>query len=133
MLWRNDIDRTYVLYIPEDGDGSTGTWEQNPEEWKWDGSNPDGVGMTPPGGLYEPRRGFGWVWRTYLGGPDSGLGWAVEEEKGFCATVQPFDTGLIFQSSTVPACEGDLYNWAIHPSFVPLLFALYEDGTWQRY
>jgi Tol biopolymer transport system component len=133
MLWRNDTDGTHVLYLHDSGDRSAGYWEQMPEEWKWDLSNPDGIGMTPPAGLHEPKRGFGWLWRTHLGGPDSSLGWAEDEEKGFCATIQPFDAGLIFQSSTMPACEDDLYNWAIHPSFVPLLFALYEDGTWQRY
>ena len=133
MFWRNDIDGTYVLYFQDRDDRSTGYWEQMPEEWKWDLSNPEGVGMTPPAGLYEPKRGFGWLWRTHLGGPDSPLGWAEEEEKGFCAKIQPFDEGLIFQSSTVPSCEDDLYNWAIHPSFAPLFFALCEDGTWRRY
>jgi predicted nucleic acid-binding Zn ribbon protein len=133
MFWRNDIDGTYVMYFDDRNDRSTGSWDQNPEEWRWDLSDPDGVGMAPPAGLYEPKRGFGWVWRTHLGGPDSSLGWAEDEEKGFCATIQPFDNGLILQSSTVPRCEGDLYNWAIHPSFTPLFFALYDDGTWQRY
>jgi len=133
MFWRNDIDGTYILYFGERDDRSTGSWEQMPEEWKWDLSNPDGVGMTPPPDLYEPKRGFSWLWRTHLGGPDSPLGWAEEEEKGFCATIQPFDRGLIFQSSTVPGCENDLYNWAIHPSFVPLFFTLYGDGTWRQH
>jgi len=132
-FWRHDIDGTYVLYFRDGSDRSTGYWEQMSQEWKWDGSNPEGVGMSPPAGLYEPKRGFGWLWRTHLGGPESPLGWAEDEEKGFCATVQPFDAGLAFQSSAVPNCADDLYNWAIHPSFVPLLFALYEDGTWQRY
>jgi sulfatase modifying factor 1 len=132
-FWRGDTDQTYVLSFAEAAGRSTSAWQRMPDEWKWDLSNPDGVGMDPPSGLYEPRRGFGWLWRTHLGGAEGPLGWATEEERGFCALVQPFGAGLVLRSSTVPSCEGDLYNWAIHPSFDSLLFALHPDGTWKRY
>jgi serine/threonine protein kinase len=131
MLWRSDTDHVYILHLQDGSDLYAGTWQLRTE--KWDGSNPDGVGLSPPPGLHEPVRGFGWLWRTYLGGPGSQLGWAREEEKGFCANFQPFDAGLIFGSSTVAYCQDQLYNWATHPSFIPLLFALYGDGTWRRY
>jgi hypothetical protein len=134
MLWRLDIDGTYVLYFGAGADRTTGSWQQMPEEWKWDLSNPDGVGLNPPAGLYEPKRGFGWLWRNYLGGADGPLGWAEQEERGFCAAIQPFDTGITIRSdASRSSCEGDMYNWAIHPSFTPFLFALYSDGTWQRF
>lgn len=131
MLWRSDTDHVYILHMQDGSDLYAGTWQLRTDTW--DGSNPDGVGLSPPPGLYEPVRGFGWLWRTYLGGPGSQLGWAREEEKGFCANFQPFDAGLIFGSSTVTYCQDQLYNWATHPSFIPLLFALYGDGTWRRY
>jgi serine/threonine protein kinase len=131
MLWRSDTDNVYILNMQGGTNLSAGTWELRTDTW--DGSNPDGVGLSPPPGLYEPVRGFGWLWRTYLGGPGSQLGWAREEEKGFCANFQPFDAGLIFGSSTVTYCQDEFYNWATHPSFTPLLFALYGDGTWRRY
>jgi hypothetical protein len=130
MFWRNDTDRSYILYLQGGSDLFAGQW-QSPG-LKWDGSNPDGVGMSPPKGLYEPKRGFGWLWRTYLGGSNSQLGWAKEEEKGFCAKIQPFEKGFIFRSSTVPYCQEQLYNWATNPVFVPLFFAIYGDNTWRR-
>jgi serine/threonine protein kinase len=134
MLWRQDTDRIYIFQAPSSGaSASRGDWQETPQEWKWDGSNPDGIGLSPPAGLYEPVRGFGWLWRTHLGGSNSFLGWAREEEKGFCTSVQPFQRGILLHSNTVEYCEDELYNWATHPSFRPLFFALYRDGTWQRY
>ncbi len=131
MLWRSDTDNVYVFNLQDGTNPSAGTWKLYTETWP--GTDPDGVGLSPPPGLYEPVRGFGWLWRTYLGGPGSELGWAREEEKGFCANIQPFESGFIFGSSTVTYCQDQLYNWATHPSFTPLLFALYGDGTWRRY
>jgi serine/threonine-protein kinase len=133
MLWRNDTDLVYVFYYQGGSNQYAGSWVETPAEWRWDGSNPDGVGLSPPPGLYEPVRGFGYVWRNYLGGPDGQLGWARDEEKGFCANLQPFEQGFIFHSSTVQNCQGDLFNWATHPSFAPLFFGLYGDGNWNRY
>ena len=131
MLWRSDTDSVYVLNMQDGTNLSAGTWQLRAE--RWDGSNPDGIGLSPPPGLYEPVRGFGWLWRTYLGGPGSQVGWARDEEKGFCANMQPFESGLVFGSSTVTYCQDELFNWATHPSFTPLLFALYGDGTWRRH
>ncbi|MEJ2736342.1 MAG: serine/threonine-protein kinase [Anaerolineae bacterium] len=129
MLWRSDTDNVYVFSLQDGTNLSTGTWQLRTETWPGD----EGGGLSPPPGLYEPVRGFGWLWRTYLGGPDGALGWAREDEKGFCANIQPFESGLIFGSSTVTYCQDQLYNWATHPSFTPLLFALYGDGIWRRY
>lgn len=133
MLWRDDADLVYVLHFKNGTKDSTGDWKLIVD--KWDGvTDPDGIGLSPPPGLYEPIRGFGWVWRNFLDGPTAEIGWAREEEKGFCAKVQPFEQGLILQSNTVEFCHPDsLYNWATNPSFTPLLFALYEDGRWRRY
>ncbi len=138
MLWRSDTDEVYILYLQDNK--STGRWKKTPPEWKWDGSNPDGVGMSPPPGLYEPKRGFGWLWRTHLAGPYGLLGWALEEEKGFCAIIQPFERGFVFRGGTVDSCLDELVNEprTTHPDFAPLLFAMYEyhprrDGTWRRY
>lgn len=107
-----------------------GDWEAILD--KWDGTE-GSIGVPPPPGLYEPRRGFGWVWRTFLAGPTGSLGWATAEEKGFCAKVQPFERGTLLHSNTVEFCEDELFNWAREPSFSPLFFALYGDGTWRRY
>jgi hypothetical protein len=75
-------------------------WQTNPV-WKWDGSNPDGIGLSPPPGLVEPKRGFGWLWRTHLGREDGPLGWAFDREYGFdnVGQSQNFEEGVIFKGS----------------------------------
>jgi hypothetical protein len=103
MFWRSDTDEVYVIYDRQK-DGAElleGKWQTDPT-WKWDGSNPDGIGLYPPPGLYEPKRGFGWLWRTHLGGADGPLGWALDKEYGFDNTgqVQAFEQGIMFKSSS---------------------------------
>jgi hypothetical protein len=131
LLWRQDTNKVYALYFANGSDRSAGNWELRHEAW--DGSDPGGIGLSPPAGLVEPVRGFGWLWRNYLGGAQGQLGWAKEQEKGLCVAVQPFESGQIFASSTVQNCYQQLYNWATHPSFTPLLFVLQNDGSWRRH
>lgn len=104
MFWRIDTDRVYIVYdrAKQGQELLEGRWRLTDPEWKWDGSNPDGVGMTPPSGLVEPKRGFGWLWRTHLGGPDGPLGWALDREYGFdnVGLSQAFEEGIIFQGSS---------------------------------
>ena len=99
MFWRSDTDEVYIVY--DENNITQGDWELNPIERKWDGSNPDGVGLNPPPGFVEPKRGFGWLWRTHLGGPDSRIGWALDREYGFnnLGQAQRFEAGLMFKGS----------------------------------
>ena len=78
---------------------------------------------------------FGRLWRTYLGGPHSEIGWALEEEKGFCANIQSFERGFIFRDSTVRSCLDERLNESrtTHPNFAPLFWAVYGDETWRPY
>jgi hypothetical protein len=57
--------------------------------------------LNPPPGLQEPRRGFGWLWRTHLGGPQGRLGWALDREYGWdnIGVAQPFERGVLFKGS----------------------------------
>jgi hypothetical protein len=134
MFWRSDLDWTYALHQRNGTDTAFGDWSTGKDAWKWDESFPDGRGLTPPPGLLEPIRGFGYAWYNFLGGPDSALGWATSQEKGFCANLQRFESGVIFHSSTVQYCQDEMYNWAAaDPSFTSLFFTLYADGTWERH
>ncbi len=114
-FWRSDTDEVYIVYDRNKASGAElaeGEWLPAAPSWKWDGSNPEGVGMSPPPGLVEPRRGFGWLWRTHLDGPAGPLGWALDREYGFenIGQVQPFEAGLIFKGSA------------------PRIYVLLEDG-----
>jgi hypothetical protein len=103
MFWRKDTDDVYIIY-DRNSNGTRldhGNWTLNWREWKWDGSYPGGIGLQSPPGLFEPVRGFGWLWRTHYGGPDGRLGWAIDAEYGWddLAFVQQFELGLIFRAS----------------------------------
>ncbi len=132
MFWRSDADWAYALHWQDGANAAFGDGTTGGDAWKWDGESfADGHGLTPPPGFYEPVRGFGYVWYNFLGGPASTIGWATEQEKGFCANLQPFEKGLIFHSSSVQYCKDEYYNWAANPSFTPLFLTMY-DGTWER-
>ncbi len=106
MFWRADNTQIYVLK-------NTGTWQAYPDTWtaaepEWDPA------IVPPAGYYQPKRGFGKIWREQPG-VRTGLGWATTEERGFTGSVQAFSGGLMFWSN-------------LRGTYV-----LYNDGTWQKY
>jgi hypothetical protein len=133
MLWLSDSDWAYALHFQNGTNSNAGDWSTGGNAWKWDGSSPDGVGLTPPSGLYEPVRGFGYVWRNFLGGTASAFGWATGPEKGFCTNVQRFERGFAFRSNTVEYCQDTLFNSARDPSFTPLFISFTDAGAWQRH
>ncbi len=62
----------------------------------WNNSQPESGGLTPPPGLFEPKRGFGNAWRNETGlNVRNRLGWAIEEEVGSDGAVQNFYNGLM--------------------------------------
>lgn len=122
MLWRSDTDTSYVFY-------DSGGW--SPIELGWDGGPARDRG-TPPPGLQTPQRGFGYVW-SLDENIFNGLGWARDQEKGFCALVQPFERGFILRSSEVTSCTPEnLYNFATAGDWTPLLYVAVEDAQWRN-
>ncbi len=122
MLWRSDTDRSYVFY--EDG-----SWF--PVEERWDGAPPANRGNPPPG-LQAPIRGFGYVW-SRSDEIFSRLGWASDQERGFCALVQDFDSGFLLNSSTVPSCtEEGLFNQATAPDWREVRLAAPDERRVDR-
>jgi hypothetical protein len=120
MLWRSDTDTAYVFL-------DNGEW--GVPETRWDGQSPPDRGAPPPG-LRAPERGFGFVWAS----SDeifNALGWALDQEKGFCAIIQNFEHGFILQSTSVPSCTPDqLYNHAAAGDWTPVLLAATDNGLW---
>lgn len=106
LFWRKDTNEVYAIYdrLKEGGETNSGFWETDPQ-WNWGAAgepDPDGIGLVPPVGRFEPKRGFGWLWRTYLGRESGVLGWALDREYGFDekAQIQYFDQGIMFKGSS---------------------------------
>ena len=79
MLWVQSEDRIYVLY----NDGQIPAWQAFPDEWAGD---PDPI-LDPPPGYYQPKRGFGLVWREQPNVRDR-LGWGTTPEQGYETAFQ---------------------------------------------
>ena len=101
MFWRNDLMQVYIIYDRNKSGAQAPVGNWSLETRQWDNSYPDGVGLSAPPGRQEPKRGFGWLWRNYYGGPPGALGWALDKEYGFddVAAVQRYEHGLIFRGS----------------------------------
>jgi len=104
LFWRSDTTQVYMVFDRNKANGAdltSGDWFIGPREWGWDGSDPQGIGLQPPPGLYEPIGGLGWLWRKHLGGADGRLGWAVAKEYCFeqLAVAQTFQRGIAYKSS----------------------------------
>jgi hypothetical protein len=132
MIWMEDTDWIYALNHAGGTDSKQGQWATGGNGWRWDGIT-NAPQLTPPEGLVEPIRGFGFVWYYKLGGPTSQVGWGTAEEKGFCALVQRFDKGMLVQSTPAAGCGGGQFNWATTSGFTPVFIALYHDGSWKRF
>ncbi len=111
LFWRKDTDIVYIIYDRQIGGGElfSGTWDKSIDSakgryWSWAQAgepDPDGIGLVPPNGLLEPKRGFGWLWRTHLGRENGRLGWALDVAYGFdnVGQAQEFEQGALFKGS----------------------------------
>jgi len=116
MFWRGDSREIYVLHddhtLRAEPQGEA--WQAFADTWQ-EGQPQDDPNLTAPPDLFQPKRGFGKVWREELGGPASQIGWAREEERGFTGVVQAFDGGTILGSDVGTA------------------YILYADGSWEQH
>ena len=120
ILWRSDTDDVYAF-----SQLAKHTWLAISE--RWNGQSVKSRG-DPPSGLQAPVRGFGYVWgvRDDL---FAQLGWATDQERGFCFAVQPFERGFVLRSNAVQSCTAEkLYNQAASPDWKPISLAVYEGG-----
>jgi len=106
MFWREDTDRISALYNHGGWGSYQNIWHDGDPPFSCPGSAPE---ESPP----TPIRGFGKIWCTYET-VRSELGWATDNERGYYATTQDFEHGLIMRTD-----GGTTY-------------VLYGDGWWER-
>lgn len=109
MYWisqRGGRSLVIVLFYEPDGRVSQQIFEDY-----WQPGDPDTAGLTPPGSLLEPRRGFGKIWREQPGVRER-IGWALEYEQESVLTFQRFQ-------------NGDL----LYPMNENLVWELYRNGS----
>lgn len=77
MFWIRHLRQTWVMAASAD-DPNTGDWFCYVDEFE-EGDPETDPSLVPPEGLYQPKRGFGLVWREEAGIRDR-LGWALTPE-----------------------------------------------------
>lgn len=87
MFWRSDTKQIYAL-------AANGQFWQVPDSWT-EGMPTDDPAFAAPGGVLQPVRGFGLVWRTNAALRDA-LGWATLPEAQYNGAWQDFERGSMF-------------------------------------
>ena len=140
MLWRADTSKIYVFYLEGADEGH---WEVYDDTWA--GGKDIDPDIIPPPGRAQPKRGFGFLWREQLGGPKSDIGWALMEEEGLCAVIQPFEKGVMVRynpeehsDDLVEECQvwlsDDLSKFYWPRENVKVAITLYDaDNSWHSY
>ncbi|HNT06412.1 MAG: PA14 domain protein [Chloroflexi bacterium ADurb.Bin180] len=112
MFWRQDLGLIYTLYNDGKWQSFVDSWTEGQTEWD--------VSIIPPAGFFQPKRGFGKVWREQYVQPGilvrDRLSWATHEERGLSMSWQAYTGGLMFWTST-------------SGTFV----LYYDNNTWQKF
>lgn len=92
MIWRGDRKRIWIAACCTRTIPLGGRWLSFEDAFV-DGMPESDPSIVPPGGLYQPVRGFGLVWRTlrdysYGGTVRDLLGWATAPEQGYTARLE---------------------------------------------
>ncbi|HNP73961.1 MAG TPA: hypothetical protein PKK15_22785 [Kouleothrix sp.] len=96
MLWVDLGAQGRKIYVlpprPEGADATLTPIRFQVFDDTWAEGQPVNAGLTPPGSLLEPQRGFGKVWREH---PEvrARLGWAFAPESPAAADYQPWSGG----------------------------------------
>ena len=106
MLFVEDAKRIFLLRTDN-------RWWSFPDSWSPSQPEED-PSLVPPLGLYQPRFGFGKVWREKLLGTPLHPGWATEPEHGYTGAAMDFERGFMLWSDEA------------------IVYVLFGDGTWTR-
>ncbi len=104
MIWIQELDRIYVLF---DGYDANGEWNNFADEWD-PGDPEDDPSINPPPGLYQPKRGFGLVWREQPNVQER-LGWATAPETSFTTAYQT-TARFKYNEAFIRALDGNVWH-----------------------
>ena len=111
MIWLGEEQAIVVIF----NDGTNPRWMIATDTFQ-EGMPATDPGLVPPGGLLQPERGFGLLWRNTPTVRDR-LGWALAIETGYTVTIQ-YDAITGTRYLTTPA--GTVYgllpggqNWSV--------------------
>jgi len=110
-LWNRSEDRIYVLI----DHGLSQSWRAFEDTWEESMPESDPA-LSPPGGLYQPIRGIGRVWREEFGIREQ-LGWALGPEVGYGTAIQR-TSRFKYNDTYIKALDGGV--WKLGP----------EGGSW---
>lgn len=104
MIWIAGLDRIYVLY---EGFDANGEWNSFIDQWA-PGDPADDPSINPPPGFYQPKNGFGLIWREQ---PDmqSRLGWATAPESGLTTAYQT-TARFKYNETFIRALDGQVWH-----------------------
>src|SRR5258707_2231051 len=131
MFWSSSIKVIWVLNTSAT-DPNSGTWQTYPDAFN-EGQPEIDPNLTPPSPtLYQPRRGFGKLWRETAGLRDS-LGWATTPQVALNTTYVYVPGGTVQDNKWVPG-PGTHYVTALsHQTFALTQSATDPNkGTWKR-
>lgn len=97
MLWLNQRGGNSVIFVIFYNQNGSLSFRKFVDEWR-EGDIID-IGLEAPNGMYEPRRGFGKVWREN-DDVRQALGWALEPEQAAQFNYQIFQKGEMACSAT---------------------------------
>ncbi len=120
MIWRQDDDAVFVFV-------NEGDWTRFPDHW--DDQSLSNHRGTPPPGFRSPARGFGYLWETE-NDVFEGLGWATDQERGFCALIQQYERGFLLIGDLVPSCFAENHNFATMSVFARHTLRALDSGSW---
>ena len=116
QMARQEFERGKMLYV---GDSKrifllapNGRWQGYDDTWSA-GQPEDDPSLVAPPGLFQPRFGFGKVWRDWLRGTPLDPGWARTPEAGYPGAAMRFERGLMLWTDE------------------RLIYGLYDDGTYR--
>lgn len=116
MIWVGEEDRIYVLY---DDDQFSPKWDSFIDEWHI-GLPEDDPNIIPPTGFYQPKRGFGLVWREQPFVRDR-LGWALTAQEASYETAVQRTSYAKYNDTFILAADTQI--WKLLP----------ERSGWEKF